>query len=156
MTCRIIRTEPRPYGASVLVETNDGTRTWTTERIMPDKHPTPEALEALRVKCEQIAQAETNAAQEQVRNEELAAYATAAKAILDRSDKLTPELRAGLEQLEGAVKTVAGAPDLDAGTSATTIVQKILSAPEVQAQPELKRAIETALRQVIETTGGVL
>ena len=87
---------------------------------------------------------------------ELAAYATAARAILAKSDKLqSPEITSYLDSLEAKQKEVAGI-NLPDGESATVLVRKMIDALILKGETDKANELQQALDMVVNMTGGVL
>ena len=87
---------------------------------------------------------------------ELAAYATAARAILAKSEKLqSPEIIAYLDNLEAKQKEIAGI-NLPDGESATVLVRKMIESLTAKGETEKANELQTALDIVVNMTGGVL
>lgn len=87
---------------------------------------------------------------------ELAAYAVAARAILDKSEKLkSPEITAYLDFLETQQKDIAGINPAP-GESATLLVIKMIYKLNQRGEIAKAQELQQALDMVIDITGGVL
>jgi len=125
-------------------------------RFDQEQKPDTVQVSAYISKCVERAISEENSVVAIAPNDRLASLAVAAKAILDKSQKLqAPEIQEMLERLVDGVKGASNADPAD-GDSATMLVNEILADPAIQAQPELRGAIEQAFRGIQDMTGGVL
>lgn len=154
MNCIITNIKQRPYGytGTAIIVDNHGCE-HNSECFLGQKEPTTQELETLRLK--KLAIAEADITEAPASNENLASLAVAAKGLLDKSNKIPPEAFEVLNHYVNRVKGVANS-NPDDGTAATNLVNQMLATPELQADKELWKQINTMKEQIIQITGGVL
>lgn len=119
--------------------THEGVSYYREPRLVQTEAPTEAQLSALVEQQQIFVELEIAQSTSPITtpNESLASLAIAAKAILDKSPKLQSlEIQGLLDQLVSGVKSVANANPAD-GEAATSIVNKMLDDPQLQAQPDL-------------------